>query len=100
MKEETKSKIKAYFDNPEQFIVDIYCNGGLDVNGWGYISGGYGGGITQEQGVRLLWQRGFLAGLRIADKKMANELMKALNDGLLEMFPSMKKEDLPFINLE
>jgi hypothetical protein len=31
---------------------------------------------------------------------MANELMKALNDGLLEMFPSMKKEDLSFINLE
>ncbi len=96
MNEEILTK---HFRNPDEIVHDIYRNGGVSVHGYGFISGGYGGGIDIDQAHRLMWVDGYLVGLMKGNENEGKELLRALNKRLQEQHPDVKDEQLPFINL-
>lgn len=89
--------ILEHFSNPNQVVDDIYGNGGVVVGSWGFLSGGYGGGIEQEQALRLIYINGYLNGM---PQETRHPLMKSLNRLLQARHPDVVETELPFINLE
>lgn len=83
--------LREFFKNPEQIVDDIYSNAGFEVCGWGSLSRGYGGGITQEQAIRLLWTGGFIEGIWRENKPIGAKIMKAINDEIIKMGIGDKK---------
>lgn len=78
-------ELNKYFKDPEQTLRDIYDNGGTWVGGWGFLSGGYGGGIEQDQALRLLWVDGFISGIWTENKSRGAKIMKIINEEIIKM---------------
>lgn len=92
-----KEQLLSYFKDPETLVDDIYSAGGINPGGYGFISGGYGGGIYIEQYHKLLYIHGYLKGLNDANRTMCDEVMRALNQGIKERHPDVPDDKLPFL---
>jgi len=92
-----KELLLKYFSDPDTLIGDIYAAGGINPRGYGYISGGYGGGVYIEQYHKLLYIDGFFQGLHIGNIVECREVMKAINTGMKEKFgPEVNDSNVPF----
>lgn len=92
--------IEKHFFTTDKVVRALYDNGGVRVTGYGFMSGGYGGGIDQEQAHLLMWLDGYLRGLTIGNAREAHTLMAALNKRLMSTFPDeVNSANVPFINL-
>jgi hypothetical protein len=91
--------LQKYFKNPDQVLADIYANGGTRLAGYGFISGGYGGGVDIDQFHRLVWIDGYLAGMGDMNRRESHTVAKAINDALIARYPDVNADNCPFINL-
>jgi len=98
MSADYKKTIDDIFTNREYLICAIYAAGGTKPRGYGFISGGYGGGVDIDQFHALLWADGIIIGLTLGDKKKGHNLMKAINTAL-EIECGLANSATPFINL-
>ena len=89
-------KLREYFGNPEQLIQEIFRAGGTKPGGYGYISGGYGGGVDINQFHNLLWVDGFIMGLWAGNKPEAFAVMRAINEEIRKVDASISDERLPY----
>lgn len=90
-------EIKKHFVNSEKVVSAIYANGGISVGGWGYLSGGYGGGIEQDQALLLIHVDGYISAMQKYAPKELAKLLQAINEevekiGLDGKEPPFKKE--------
>lgn len=109
-----RSMLAKIVNKPDDLVAAIYSNCGTRVSGWGVLSGGYGGGIEQEQALQLIWFDGFLCGLNEGGQHVKQAIMHAINTIMLATFqiepddpdrpryraPPFNANNLPFINLE
>lgn len=74
--------IKKHFNSDRiDFILGaIYKNAGVQVGGYGFISGGFGGGIDMEQAHHLMWINGYFDGLFKCDEEKGIELVEAIGN--------------------
>lgn len=77
----------------------VYYNAGVSDCGYGYLSGGFGGGVEMKEYHAILWLRGYISGLGHGNKQAGHNLLKSINIYLQRNF-QLESEKLPFINLD
>lgn len=92
--------LRKYFGNPERVLALLYANAGLKTSGYGVLSGGYGGGVDINDYHAVLWLDGFMSGIAAMNVSEAHNILKALNQTLIERYPGeVNEKNCPFINL-
>lgn len=85
----------------DSIVTVIYKAGGVQPFGYGMLSGGYGGGIEQDDYFQILHLQGMFHVLSIVARDKYMALLHRLNDELKAKFPDeITDENVPFINLD
>ncbi len=87
-----------YFKDPSIVVDLIYKNGDLEPKGYGFLSGGFGGGLEIKEFHDLLYIRGFFHGISENNKRDCHTMLKEINAELVEKY-GVSPDSTPFINL-
>lgn len=91
--------LTKYFKDPNSLVKMVYKNGGFDAGGYGFLTGGFGGGIDMGEWQKLLYTQGFLNGMGRFEKGLVNSIVREVGQEILDnpdKYP-LKDTDKSFI---